>query len=59
MALKSDGTVWTWGHNGWGQLGNNTTTNSRVPVQVSNLSGITAISSGGVFSMALKNDGTV
>ncbi|HHT9146477.1 MAG TPA: RCC1 domain-containing protein, partial [Candidatus Wunengus sp. YC61] len=34
LAVKSDGTVWAWGYNGYGQLGNNSTTNSSTPVQV-------------------------
>jgi hypothetical protein len=34
MALKADGTVWTWGLNTYGNLGNGTTTNSSAPVQV-------------------------
>lgn len=34
-AFKSDGTVWAWGDNGYGQLGNNSTSDSHVPVQVS------------------------
>ena len=65
MALKNDGTVWTWGHNGQGQLGNGNNTDSNVPVQVLGpggtgfLTGITAIAGGFNSSMALKNDGTV
>lgn len=59
LVLKSDGTVWAWGFNGYGQLGNGTTTNSTTPVQVSGLSGVTAISVEGNHSLALKSDGTV
>ena len=57
--LRSDGTVWTWGNNSNGQLGNGTTTDSHIPVQVSGLSGMTAIAAGFFHTVALKNDGTV
>jgi hypothetical protein len=57
--LKNDGTVWAWGYNGDGELGNGTNTDSNVPVPVSGLSGITAIAGGGYHSLALKNDWTV
>ena len=57
LAIKSDGTLWAWGNNSGGQLGNGSTTSSSVPVQVSNLSGVTAIAAGGGFSLAATSDG--
>ncbi len=59
LALASDGTVWAWGDNQYGELGNGSMVNSNVPVQVSGLSGIVAISAGFYHSLALKSDGTV
>jgi len=62
LALKSDGTVWAWGLNKYGQLGDGTTTNRGSPVQVTGLSGVVAIAAGGGYSghsLALKSDGTV
>jgi alpha-tubulin suppressor-like RCC1 family protein len=60
LALKSDGTVWAWGDNTYGDLGNGTYTTSNMPVQVSDLSGVTSSFGGGVYhSVALKGDGTV
>jgi len=34
IALKSDGTLWAWGWNGFGQLGDGTTTSKYSPVQI-------------------------
>jgi alpha-tubulin suppressor-like RCC1 family protein len=59
VALKRDGTVWTWGQNGLGQLGDGTTTIRHTPVQVLGLSEVTAISAADSHTMALKADGTV
>lgn len=61
LALRDDGTVWAWGDNGGGQLGNGTTTDSTTPIQVPGLTNIVAIAAGGSgnHSLALKNDGTV
>jgi len=62
LILKADGTVWAWGSNSHGQLGNGvigTLIIETAPVKVKNLENVTAISAGGLFSMALKDDGTV
>jgi alpha-tubulin suppressor-like RCC1 family protein len=65
LALKGDGTVWAWGINSVGQLGNGTTTNSNTPVEVEGAGGsgyltdVTAIAAGGRHSLALRRDGTV
>jgi alpha-tubulin suppressor-like RCC1 family protein len=59
MALKGDGTVWSWGLNSSGQLGNGSTTNSSTPVQVTGLSGVLDVAAGQSHSIALKGDGTV
>ncbi len=64
LALDSDGKVYSWGGNWSGELGNNTSTSSQVPVEVYNsgvLSGktITAIGIGEYHSIALGSDGTV
>ncbi len=60
LAVKTDGTVWAWGANQDGELGNGTSGNtSSTPVQVSSLSGVTAVAAGQAYSLALKSDGTV
>ncbi|MHB8684823.1 MAG: RCC1 domain-containing protein, partial [Dehalococcoidia bacterium] len=56
-ALK-DGGVSCWGLNSYGQLGNNSTTSSSVPVAVSGLaSGMSAISAGDLHTCALRDGG--
>jgi len=59
LALKGDGTVWAWGHNGFGQIGDGTTSNKTTPVQVTDIDNVKLISAGGDHSLALKEDGTV
>jgi alpha-tubulin suppressor-like RCC1 family protein len=58
-ALRSDGTVWAWGINVWGEAGNGTfgTTGCQCvpkPVNVVGLTGITAIAGGGGVAYALQ-----
>lgn len=66
FALKSDGTVWGWGDNNRGQLGDGTISIDRTtPVQMKGpngegaLNNVAAISVGGDYSVALKRDGSV
>ncbi|MGB9825198.1 MAG: invasin domain 3-containing protein, partial [Desulfofundulus sp.] len=59
LEVKSDGTVWAWGNNNFGQLGDGTTINHATPVQVKNLTGVVAVAAGYYHSLALKSDGTV
>lgn len=50
LALDSAGNVWAWGDNQYGQVGNGTTTNVLLPVEVR--SGVTQISAGSFHSIA-------
>jgi uncharacterized repeat protein (TIGR01451 family) len=59
LALRSDGTVWAWGSNNSGQLGDGSWTNRSAPVQVSGLTSVVAVAAGYYFSLAVKSDGTV
>ncbi|MFD2999130.1 PKD domain-containing protein [Pontibacter toksunensis] len=59
LALTSDKTVHAWGFGFHGQLGNGNNSDSRVPVQILNLTDVIAIAAGNSHSIALKRDGTV
>ncbi|HLY09783.1 MAG TPA: RCC1 repeat-containing protein [Planctomycetota bacterium] len=59
LALLSDGTVWAWGTNDEGQLGDGTQTSRIDPVVVTNLTDITALAAGSYHSLALASDGRV
>jgi alpha-tubulin suppressor-like RCC1 family protein len=59
-ARKNDGTLWCWGSNTFGQLGDGTTFDSLVPIQVIALGGAVAeVSTGDTFACARKTDGTL
>ena len=57
-ALMSDGTVRAWGNNGYGQLGDGSTTARSTPAVVPGLAGITSIGGGFAHTLALKADGS-
>ncbi len=59
LLVKSDGTLWSWGRDQWGQLGLNGTGSKNVPTQIPNAAGFIDIIARGSFSLGLKADGTV
>ena len=59
MALASDGTVWVWGSNTNGELGDGTTTQRNSPTHLTSLSGIVALQTGSSHSLAIKSDGSL
>ena len=59
-AIKTDGSMWSWGYNAYGQLGDNTVTNKSSPVQT--ITGGTnwkKVACGYYHTAALKTDGTL
>ena len=59
FATKTDGTLWSWGHNNVGQLGQNNTINRSSPVQVGALTTWSAVACGDNHTIAIKTDGTL
>ena len=58
VALKADGTVWSWGYNGYGQLGNETNSNVTNPSKIS-MKNVVDVAAGTQHTLLLKSDGTV
>ncbi|YCK38640.1 RCC1-like domain-containing protein [Actinomadura sp. ATCC 39365] len=58
LARAADGTIWTWGRNWTGQLGDGTTTDHATPVHLP-LTGITHVSAGTGESLAIDTTGTL
>jgi alpha-tubulin suppressor-like RCC1 family protein len=58
LARRSDGTLWAWGRNDKGQLGDGTTIDRATPVQVVNLTGIISVAAGDQHSVVARSDGT-
>ena len=59
LLVKADGSLWAWGQNDAGQLGDGTTINRTQPVQVPGLAGVAGVSAGWFHTLANLNDGTV
>jgi alpha-tubulin suppressor-like RCC1 family protein len=59
LALKQDGTVWAWGYNAYGQLGDGSYVDRSTPTKMLNLDNVSAFAAGFARTLALKKDGTV
>ena len=57
VALKTDGSLWTWGGNSSGQLGEGSTTTRNSPKQIG--SGYIAAAAGNAHTLAIKTDGSL
>ncbi|MCH8844551.1 MAG: beta-propeller fold lactonase family protein [SAR324 cluster bacterium] len=59
VAIKNDGTLWVWGGNNFGQLGDGTTTATATPTKLGTDSDWLAVEAGNSFTIAIKDDGTL
>ena len=59
FALKDDGTLWGWGYNGYGQVGDSTTANKYTPVQIGADDDWLAIRGGDFHTLGIKEDGAL
>lgn len=59
LARAADGTVWAWGGNTNGQLGDNTLIGRTIPIQVPGLAFIATVKAGSAESYAISTSGTV
>jgi alpha-tubulin suppressor-like RCC1 family protein len=57
-AVKTDGSLWCWGNNSYGQLGDGTYTDRNTPVQIMS-SGVSSVALGGYHTCAVKTDGSL
>ena len=59
IAIGADGTLWAWGSNLWGQLGEGSTIERHRPVRIGTSAAWSAVSAGETHVLAIKTDGTL
>ena len=57
MAIKTDGSLWAWGSNYYGQIGDGTTQDTSTPVKI--MDSVVSVSAGGSHTMAIRTDGNL
>jgi gliding motility-associated-like protein len=58
-AIKQDSTLWAWGYNNFGQLGDGTNIDKNIPTQIGIANNWASINAGGFQTIAIKTDGTL
>ena len=59
MAIKNDGTLWCWGKNNFGELGDGSIIDKLLPTQIGTDTNWQSIAGGGYHSVAIKTDGSL
>jgi uncharacterized delta-60 repeat protein len=59
MSIKTNGTLWGWGGNAYGQLGDGTLVNKNVPTQIGSGTNWSSVAAGLNHTIAVKTDGTL
>ena len=59
IAIKADGTLWAWGTNAYGQLGDGTSVNKVLPIQIGSDTNWVSVAAGNSHSLGIKSDGTL
>jgi alpha-tubulin suppressor-like RCC1 family protein len=59
VAIKTDGSLWAWGYNGWGDLGDGTAHNSNVPVSIGDSNDLVTVSLRADQTIAIRSDGSI
>ena len=59
VAVKTDGSLWAWGYNNYGELGDGTTIDKNAPVRIGSDTNWSFVTAGTHHTMAVKDDGSL